>query len=146
MQRYRDRSKTNAEVSGHLTMKPVCIILQKKNGKYSSIRSPFLSGWRKTGHVQVLDKHGSPEGLTKVNMWQGGQSTPTPYTIPKRVHYFKPKKTIYSTKGSANPQRNRVYAQFVDQDGLPINEQKVQQRLQGTFFNTLTRAQNVIET
>ena len=83
----------------------------------------------------MIDKHGSVEGMAKVKRWHG-----------RRVKYFKPKKTIYSTERNANPQRNRVYAQFVDQDGLPINEQKVQQRLQDTFFNTLTIAQNVTET
>ena len=99
LQRYRNRSKTDAEVSGNFTMKPVFLILHKKHRKYSSARSPFLSGWRKTGHVQMIYKHGSPKGVTKVNRWRthtssGRQSTPTQYTIPKREKYIKPEKNI----------------------------------------------------
>ena len=70
-------------------MKLVCIILQKKHRKYSLVRSPFLVWLAQNGHVQAIDQHGSPEGMTKVNRWRGRQSTPTPYTIPKRVKYIK---------------------------------------------------------
>ena len=85
-------------------MKPVFIILHKKHRKYSSVRSPFLSGWRKTGHVQMIYKHGSPKGVTKVNRW----STPTQYTIPKREKYIKPPKKNRYTRPKETPTRKKV--------------------------------------